>query len=119
MSRNCAVPTLNSCHAGDVNDRRIVILNGVDSLLSFSSGIANIQRNGVSADLVVSVVDPVKRIVQINLGVAPTDWLPSRPALGTWIGQLEITFGDGTILTWPSRAGGPGIFEITVLRELT
>lgn len=95
--------------AGDVRDVRTIRLDDKvgDTTTPFdltnaSSVRALVRLKGTKAVLAGAVTDAVGGIVEIQLGIAPTDWLPARPKAGDWQFEVEVTFNDGTILTWPA-----------------
>jgi len=105
------------CHAGDIGDTRTVRLDGVEDLENVEAIEAHVARSGVTATLSCSVADASERTVIIALGTAESDWLPSGPATGQWLVQIEVTFDNGDKLTWPS-AGDRGAFTLEVYPQL-
>lgn len=85
---------------GDVNRSRIYKLSGIQDLTGLSSVEAHVWNNTTRATLAASVVDATERTVRVNFGIAG-GWLPSLPAVGTWSIEIQGTFGDGSIYTWP------------------
>lgn len=97
MSR---VTRLRPAVAGDIDDVRRVRLDGVENLGAAVSVVAHVwRRGGASVELDAAVVDASARIVAVELGDAD-GWL----ALATpdeYQLEVQVTFGDGSVLTWP------------------
>lgn len=108
---------LKRCHLGDVSDKRTLTLGGVDDLTAASSLRAHVylREKDTTAELDVAILDANARTVELNLGDAG-GWLPLRPHPGDWRVQVEVTFGDGTILTWPNDES-PGSVILPVVEE--
>lgn len=102
---------------GDVNRKRVYKLSGTLNLATVISVEAHVWKNGTIATLAATVTDPVNRLVEVNLGVNPGDWLPAIPIPGPWAFEIECTFGDGSILTWPEAAGHGGSTETITVRK--
>lgn len=86
--------------AGDVNDVRVVTLDGIDDLAAVTSieaHVWNLRTEPVT--LAATVTDAVARQVTVQLG-AGGGWLPTA-APGEYFIEIEATFGT-TVLTWPS-----------------
>jgi hypothetical protein len=98
--------TLPPAVVRDVNDIRRLQLNGVDDLTSVSAirGWAWLpwKRAQTVTQLVVTVEDPVERIVAVNLGDG-TGWLSEATPHDGWLLEVEADFADGSQLTWPAR----------------
>lgn len=93
---------------GDVKDKLIVVLDGVENLTG-ATAVAYVWQNGVArTTLTATITDPVARTVSVDLGGA-SGWL-SAVAPGTWLLEVEVTFTDATILTWP--AGAPDMIVV-------
>jgi hypothetical protein len=85
---------------GDVNDTITVILSGVENLTG-ATAVAKVWRRGVDAEnLTTSITSTVNRTVSVDLGGA-SGWLFDA-AIGTWLIEIQVTFADGSILTWPA-----------------
>jgi hypothetical protein len=85
---------------GDVRDTLTVLCRGTKDLATATAVEARVQY-GTDAGVTLpgSVLDPVARLVTIQLGNAG-GWLTTAK-LGAWRMVTRITFGDGTRLTWP------------------
>lgn len=87
---------------GDVNDRRVVRLDGVANLGAVVGVEAHVWRSGVSpVALAATVVDATERTVDVVLGAAD-GWLATATP-GTWWVEIEATFADGSVLSWPAQ----------------
>lgn len=103
---------------GDVNDSIIVELCGIANITGATPlGLARL--NGVTVQLAggvvvqaVAVGDDVKCSVRVPLGGA-AGWL-SAAAIGEWKYETQVTFMDGSIVTWP----GQGYDVINVSEDL-
>jgi hypothetical protein len=62
---------------GDVDDTITVVLNGVEDLTTVTSVVAHVWHG---------------QATPINLSAAVT----------VWFLELQVTFGNGAVLTWPS-----------------
>ncbi len=83
---------------GDVNDELTFVMGGVNDLTGAASIEAHVWRSGfLAATLAAAVSDPVERLVVVQL----SPWLATATP-GEWYFEIEMTFGDGTVLTWPS-----------------
>ena len=90
------------CKTGDIGDVRTVTLGGVESLTA-ATAVAHIAHpDGDTATLDATITDTAARTVDVALGTAVDDWLPAGPALGFWSIEVEVTFGDGSVLTFPN-----------------
>ena len=90
------------CVAGDIGDTRNVTLGGVQTLVG-ATAVAHVRYLAdptVIADLAATITSTTDRTVTVNLGTSG-GWLPSRPASGDWDIEVEVTFGDGSVLTFP------------------
>lgn len=112
---------LKSAKAGDVGEVRRLQLRGRISdesagvdLIDAVSVRAIAKRNGVSVVLPVTVFDSATGVVDVALGALPADWLPKGPSIGKWQFEVEVTYTNGSILTWPNE----GYDEIEVYRDL-
>lgn len=86
---------------GDVNDTITVILSGVENLAGATAVEAHVWHNDIDPEtLPAAITNPTTRTVVVQLG-GVTGWL-SDAAEHVWLVDVQVTFGDGTILTWPS-----------------
>lgn len=95
---------------GDIGDYIVAKLSGVTDLTSVTIVKGFVSADGfTTTELSGSVVDAVARHVRINMGNA-SGWLATLD-----IGdieevefelQIELTFADGTELTWPYKGKG-------------
>jgi hypothetical protein len=89
---------------GDVGDRRIVRLDGVANLDGVDTIRAHAwRRNVADVELGVTVVDSAARTVEVDLGGAD-GWLATVTEAAVWFIEVEATFVDGSVLTWPADA---------------
>lgn len=86
---------------GDVDDTITVILNGVEDLTTAVSVVAHVWHGQATpVNLPAAVTDPVTRTVVVQLGGA-AGWL-SDATITVWFLEVQVTFGNGAVLTWPS-----------------
>lgn len=85
---------------GDVSDTIIVILYGVESLTGAQSVEAHVWHETTRFTLVAEVLNSADRTVLVHLG-GVSGWLATAETK-VWNHEVEITFTDGSILTWPS-----------------
>jgi hypothetical protein len=94
---------------GDVNDTITVVLSGVENLLTATAVEAHVWRADVAPEtLPAAITDPVTRTVLVQLGGA-SGWL-SDAAANVWYVDVQVTFADGSVFTWPS--GGPDTIAV-------
>lgn len=86
---------------GDVNRSRVYKLSGIQDLTGVSAAEAHVWNNVSRTTLTATVLDPIERTVEVNLGVLGSDWLPAAPTPGVWSLEIQCTFTDGSIHTWP------------------
>jgi hypothetical protein len=101
MGASVTAVQLKGCVAGDINDYRIVTVGGVEDLTTISSIEAHVWNSTTDATLAATVIDPVARTVRVEHGDTG-GWLPSLPRPGKWWIEVEGTWGDGTVLTFPT-----------------
>lgn len=93
---------------GDVKDTIIAVLSGVEDLATATGAEAHAWRKGVaSTTLVATITNPTTRTVSVALG-GVAGWLSSAgpPAGGDaldWDFEIQVTWADGTVLTWPAE----------------
>lgn len=102
--------TLKSAVAGDVDDYRLIELDGVTNITGCTIE-AHVWRDGeTAANLSGSVenagdtdTDPDdKPIIRVELG----SWLESVATPGAWYWiEYEVTFVDSRVWTWPNGDG--------------
>jgi hypothetical protein len=85
---------------GDVNDTATITLAGVADLTTAASAEAHVKLEGVTATLTCTIPDPNGLDVDIALG-AGAGWLATA-APGPWKLEVQVTFNDGRVLTWPA-----------------
>lgn len=88
---------------GDVNDFVDVTLSGVQDLTNVSAVEGHVALDRTKVNLAAAVTDPVARTVRVQLGGAVGGWLRTAEP-GSWKLEIEATFLDGTILTWPAAS---------------
>ena len=95
--------TLKTAVVGDIDDYRIVTLDGVTNLDSVTAVEAHVWSTSVdSVTLSASVVDATARTIRVELGDA-AGWLATVATSGSWFIEYQVTFGT-TVLTWPGGA---------------
>lgn len=88
---------------GDIGDTITITLDGVDDLNNVASVECHVTKGTTTATLAAAVANPVARTVLVQLGTVAqllTGWLAGAQP-GTWSLETEVTFADGTVLTWP------------------
>jgi hypothetical protein len=101
---------------GDVNETRTVVIGGVQDLSTVSSVVAHlalVADTTTRTELTGSVTDETERTVAISFG-DETGWLAVGPTPGDYWLTTQVTFADGTVLTWPDD---PTPDRLTVLPE--
>jgi hypothetical protein len=95
--------TLPHAVAGDINDFRNVILAGIQDLDTVDELEAHIWQHNVDpVTLAATVADSAERTIRVELGDA-TGWLAVDATVGSWLIEYQLTFLDGTVLTWPQH----------------
>lgn len=90
--------------SGDSGEVRYVTIEGVPDLDDFSSGSAAISDGVTSATLGVTVSDSANRIIAVEFGTDPADWLPSGPAAGLWEIEYNLVLvNPARDLRWPNE----------------
>lgn len=106
---------LKAAISGDVGDIRLIKVSGnFDNLDDVASVRALAQKGSATVELGASVASSAARTIQVELGSPPGGWLSGGPTLGKWTMQLEITFDNGQVLTWPNQ----DTMNINVLRQI-
>jgi hypothetical protein len=108
--------TLAPCIQGDKGETRVLTMGGVSNLDAATSARCLLAKGSTVAELDCTI-DDAESTATIDLGSAVDDWLPDGPEVGTWEGQIEVTFADGSILTWPTQTGSSGRFQLVVYRQ--
>jgi hypothetical protein len=86
---------------GDLGVTRITRLSGVEDLTAASSVKAHLWKARTPpATLTAQIIDPTARTVRIIFGTTADEWLAEAEPGTYWV-EIEILFGDGTLLTWP------------------
>lgn len=89
--------------AGDIGDYITVTLGGITNLDTVTTVEAHVWKAGppVVAPVVLTaaVVDAAACTIEVELG-DDTGWLAGA-GFGRWNIEYELTFGDGSELTWP------------------
>lgn len=93
---------------GDVNDERVVALDGVDSLANVSSIAVHVWRPGVDVvTLTATVLDADERTITIPLGATAEGWLGTIDltpmSRRDYFVEYQVTWADGTVLTFPAE----------------
>jgi hypothetical protein len=77
-------------------------LGGVESLTGVATVVAKVSRNGGTATtLTAAVTDETERQVTVQLGDV-AGWLPTRTTLETYDLEIQATYVNGAVLTWPA-----------------
>lgn len=95
---------------GDSKDTITLVVGGLEDLSTVNTCEAHVWKNSTKSTLDAEVLDPDARTVLVQLGEAPDGWLPSAPSTGGWNVELECTFLDGSIKTFPEDA--PPVIKI-------
>lgn len=97
---------------GDVNDTLVVQLTGVASFTG-ATVVAHVWKDsGAATNLAAAVVNGTTStgspcgVCTVNLG----SWLATATPSLNWQLEYQVTFGDGSVLTWPD--GAPDTIEI-------
>lgn len=86
--------------AGDVGDTITVTLGGIANLDTVSAVEAHVWKQGSTpATLTATVLDATACTIEVALG-DDEGWLAETTS-GRWNIEYELTFGDGSKLTWP------------------
>lgn len=86
--------------AGDVGDTITVTLGGITNLDAVQTLEAHVWVDGSDAVvLAAAVADSTASTITVDLGDA-TGWLATA-GYGRWNAEYELTFLDGSKLTWP------------------
>lgn len=100
---------------GDINDTIITQLTGVSSFTG-ATAVAHVWLGSAAAtNLTASIVNGTTTtgapcgVCTVNLG-GVSGWLASAAPSNVWRIEYEITFLDGSKLTWPG--GAPDTIEV-------
>lgn len=86
--------------AGDAGDTITVDLGGIANLDAVATVEAHVWKQGTApAVLDADVLDAAACTITVDLGDA-TGWLATA-GYGRWSLEYEVTFLDGSALTWP------------------
>lgn len=86
--------------AGDIGDSITVDLGGIANLDTVTAVEAHVWKNGTDPVVLdADVLDAAACRIEVELG-DETGWLADA-AQGRWSIEYELTFGDGSELTWP------------------
>jgi hypothetical protein len=97
--------TILSAHQGDIGDTRLLHVTGIINLDAVSDVVGHVYRKRTVAVLAASVTDVEACTVTLHLG-DEDGWLATAD-LGDWFVELQLTFLDGSELTW-----GPAILSV-------
>jgi hypothetical protein len=81
---------------GDTNDKLLAMLRGVETFTG-ASVAAHIWRKGTNVVTLPATVT-AEGVCTVALG----SWITTA-ATGTWLVEYQVTFGDGTVATWPDE----------------
>jgi hypothetical protein len=112
------VTTLRPVKAGDIGETRTVGLRETIgttvtavNLSAATQVLCRLRRGRQTATLPCTILDAATGLVEVDCGTDEEyDWLPSRPDTGEWLVEFEVTYIDGTVLTWPND--GYDIIEV-------
>lgn len=100
---------LQGVNRGDIGETRVVQLTETDGrtvtpadLTAGIGVVTHIRLGRTRLDLPTEITVAATGVITIDLGTAPTAWLPARPAKGDWQVQYEVEFFDGSKLTFPN-----------------
>lgn len=100
--------------AGDVGDTITVTLGGIANLDAVTAVESHVWKQGAEpVTLTASVVDAASCTIEVELGDAD-GWLAETDS-GRWSAEHQLTFADGSTLTWPQM----GTDTIAVRREIS
>lgn len=108
-------------HTGDVKDTVDVALYGIEEITG-ATVAGHVRKGATKAALVGTIVDAAAVgdtpcSIRVQLGAtAGQPWLPTA-AVGTWEAEWQLTFGDGTVLTWPDEEFGPDAIVVKAQRD--
>lgn len=86
--------------AGDIGDKLTVDLGGIATLSAATVVEAHVWRSGTAPVVLTgTVTDAEACTIEIDLG-GVGEWLPGTEP-GRWSIEFEVTFLDGSKLTWP------------------
>ena len=93
----------SNCKSGDIGAVRTGTLSGVQTLAG-ATAVTRIRHNtgGAPVDLTTTITNATTRTFSVALGTAVDDWLPAGPLRGVWLVEVIVTFGDDSVLTFPS-----------------
>ena len=86
---------------GDINDTIVVILSGVQDLTTVTNVVGVLVNRISRVTVPATVTSAVARTVTIALG-GGSGWLATATD-GAWQLETQVTWGDGTKLTWPAQ----------------
>lgn len=88
---------------GDVKDTVIVTCDGVVDLTAVTAAECHVWKGTATATtLTAAVTNATLRQVTVQLGGA-SGWLATAKP-GEYFFETQLTYADGSILTWPSGA---------------
>lgn len=86
--------------AGDIGDTITVTLGGIVTLDAVTAVEAHVWTKGVAPVVLdAAVLDAAACTIEVELG-GVAGWLATA-AYGRWSIEYELTFADGSKLTWP------------------
>jgi hypothetical protein len=101
---------------GDVNDKRLIgCKGGVDNFLTATAAEGHAIRGLLKHTLDGTVTDPTSKVVQIDFSdlVGQTDCHDGSDAKWTlWRFEIEVTFDDGSKVTWPEADEPPDNIKV-------
>lgn len=86
---------------GDIQDFRTAVLSGIEDLTNVSAIETHIWQHGTTpVTLTTAVLVAADRTIRFQLG-DDEGWLATEATPGNWLVEYQLTFLDGTVLTWP------------------
>ena len=103
MSITCEPTIIDPAVAGDIGDTRTGTIGGVLTLVGATAAVVArlVASPKTAVTIPITIDDTALRTFTWPLGTVITDWLPAEPAAGEWFVQVRVTFGDGSVLTFP------------------
>lgn len=93
--------TLQPAVTGDINDTRTIQLAGIDNLNAVQTIVGHAWRgSSTPVQLDCQVDDAADCTVTLSLG-GSDGWLTTATP-GQWSVEIQASFTDGTVLTWPA-----------------
>lgn len=105
------VSVIDPCKSGDVLDTRTIALTNVTAT---GTPTADCYVQHVEGGTVETLATTRTSLTPLTFEVALGTWLSDGPTVGHWNVELEVTFDDGSKLTYPNS----GFDTIEVIADL-